>query len=146
MVNRDGTCDASLKEANWIELRGQEKILDLYRKSSRIIHKLKKLKSVTVIDDIFLKADIAMVIGPPKLQLEVKKFLKHSHPIYAQRFETRYVYFQKQTMCEGMKSKPGSSYSIVIVQRGEINENLDKEKVTTTWKSVLFPAKTGIFF
>ena len=67
--------------ANWQELfklkcDNRDDFLTFYSKSKGIIHRLKKTNSIAVTDEVFLKAYFSMAIDAPKLQLEVKKFLK----------------------------------------------------------------------
>jgi len=103
--------------SNWqalfaLKCEDRDLFLSFYSKSKLSLHKLKRSNSITVTDDVFLKAFFAEVISVDELQAELKKLLKGGIETCAEILEPTHSNYRALEMGELMRDAidPSSKY------------------------------------
>ena len=91
--------------------------LAFYSKAKCVLHKLKKHDSVAVTDGVFLKAYFAMTIEAPKLQAEVRGFLKDTDSTYSEILEIIHADYRAQTMTKDVRGASGANTTTATLLR-----------------------------
>ena len=92
-----------------LKCEDMDSFLLFYSSSNKILHKLKKSKTITVTYDVFLKSYFAKVVQTLELQYEVKKLLKGGQESYGAILEMIAADFNAQSTNEVMRNKAKST-------------------------------------
>jgi len=124
---------------NWSSLlsskcEDRDFFLSFYLKTKCIFHKLTKVNSITVKDNVFLKACFLMAIESTELQTEVKGFLRDTNVMYSDTLELIHAEFRVQTTGEHLRGITTHLGSTAIVRRGKTDDDLNLKNTDTPLK------------
>ena len=108
-----------------------------YSKVKGLLFKLKKVKSVAVTDDVFLRAYFAKVIQAPELQTEVKKLITDKDGDYESILQLIHDDFRAQETNDSLRDVP--SVTGKSARRGKPS-TVDEEPPAKKVKLAHFPA------
>jgi len=113
-----------------LQCESRDSFLAFYSKAKSTLHKLKKSKSVTVTDNVFLKAYFVMAIEADELQQEIKGFLKYSSFSYHENIERIFAYYCAQTTDNHIRDKPKSILGTPTQRQRKAGDNRGKSEGT----------------
>ena len=134
---------------DWHDLFGlkcedMDSFLSFYSSSKKILHKLKKSKSIAVTDNVFLKSYFAKVIQTPELQHEVKNLLKGDKASYGAILEMIASDYNAQSTNESMRDGAYKPQSILRRAGTKSSSEQDSEEITIPKKKwSVFPNNTN---